>query len=130
MFYYSSHHLGKRFMCQVCGKSFFTKAVLNNHHLTHTNERPFMCEYCGSTFKYKSSCDLHTKNIHSGDNQQIISSPETNYCDVCNKTFSTKVYRNMHYKRHYGEGYLCQICSKLFVSKNHLHRHVRLMHKI
>ncbi|XP_025417965.1 zinc finger protein 91-like isoform X3 [Sipha flava] len=124
----NSRHKGKHYMCQICGKSFSTNAALNKHQLCHTDERPFMCEHCGRTFKCKTHCDTHKKNMHPGD-PELALPPEKFECNLCNKKFSTKVYRDMHLKRHNGLGHQCDICYKLFVSKAHMRRHIKIMHR-
>lgn len=41
------HKLGRRFMCDVCGKTFTQKVNMQQHVKHHTGERPFACEKCG-----------------------------------------------------------------------------------
>ncbi|VVC34795.1 Zinc finger C2H2-type,Zinc finger, RING/FYVE/PHD-type [Cinara cedri] len=123
----NSQHKGKHYMCQICGKTFSTNSLLNKHQLCHTDERPYMCEHCGRTFKCKNHCDTHTKNMHPGYPQHALP-PEKFECNLCNKKFSTKIYRDMHFKRHNGQGHNCDICFKLFVSKAHMQRHIKILH--
>lgn len=110
----------------MCGKSFSTNAALNKHQLSHTEERPLMCEHCGLTFKCKTHCDTHKKNVHP---REKSIPPEKFECELCKKLFTTKIYRDMHFKRHNGQGHQCDICYKLFVSKAHMKRHIKIMHR-
>lgn len=40
-------HLKLRpYMCHLCGRSFVNKADLNEHYVTHSNQRNFLCDKC------------------------------------------------------------------------------------
>lgn len=51
----------KKFGCGDCGKSFTTKAALNQHFRKHTKERPFECDVCGKHYSQKGYLKKHIR---------------------------------------------------------------------
>lgn len=43
------HRLGRRFMCDVCGKTFTQKVNMQQHVKQHTGDKPHTCDKCGKT---------------------------------------------------------------------------------
>jgi uncharacterized Zn-finger protein len=43
------HRLGRRFMCDVCGKTFTQKVNMQQHVKQHTGDKPHGCDKCGKT---------------------------------------------------------------------------------
>ena len=61
------------FKCNVCGKGFRCKWVLNNHkdtHLTDEEKYKFTCQYCGSMFTRKVNMTVHIKSHHPDEIQK------------------------------------------------------------
>ncbi|OQV01238.1 NACHT domain-containing protein [Cladophialophora immunda] len=52
-----------KFGCGQCGKSFVRKAILRDHELAHSGQKPFPCATCGKAFTRKNDCTRHEK-IH------------------------------------------------------------------
>lgn len=51
----------KKFGCGDCGKSYTTKAALNQHFRKHTQERPFECDVCGKHYSQKGYLKKHIR---------------------------------------------------------------------
>lgn len=49
----------KKFGCGDCGKSYTTKAALNQHFKKHTQDRPFECDVCGKHYSQKGYLKKH-----------------------------------------------------------------------
>lgn len=43
------HRLGRRFMCDICGKTFTQKVNMQQHVKQHTGDKPHGCDKCGKT---------------------------------------------------------------------------------
>ena len=54
------------FKCDVCHKSFKAKQSLQNHHRTHTGEKPFECSVCKHSFSLLGNLNRH-QMLHSGN---------------------------------------------------------------
>ncbi|XP_045180992.2 kinesin-related protein 4-like [Mercenaria mercenaria] len=55
----------KKFGCGDCGKSYTTKAALNQHFRKHTQERPFECDVCGKHYSQKGYLKKHIRTHFS-----------------------------------------------------------------
>lgn len=58
------HNTEETFVCDVCCKSFRTKAQLTRHQLCHSEGKQFVCSECGLAFKVKRYLQTH-KRVHS-----------------------------------------------------------------
>lgn len=54
------------YSCEICGKRFSQKTVLQSHATVHSEERPHPCTVCGKSFKQFSSLYIHSK-LHLPD---------------------------------------------------------------
>lgn len=88
-------HQNLRFQCDLCEKSYRKKLDLKNHiQISHLNMIIHVCSYCGASFKYRSGLLLHTKRKHTSLDQ---------VCDLCGKTFTTRIALEYHRSSHSGE---------------------------
>ncbi|XP_042228509.1 myeloid zinc finger 1-like isoform X21 [Homarus americanus] len=49
----------RRFVCDVCGRSYKRRDNLSQHQRSHTGERPYVCPRCGSTFSQRWALHYH-----------------------------------------------------------------------
>lgn len=125
----SIHTSERKHRCEVCGKSYATKAILSLHKRTHLPEfvhkkkekrdfpkqvgKEIVCQCCGkliSHLLYKSHIETHNEH-------------RPYKCDVCEKTFKTKVVLYSHSKTHAERRFKCDLCDMAFVQSTHLKTH-------
>lgn len=98
------------FKCEQCDKSFAKKFQLNAHLVQHVPEedRNCICPQCDKAFATTAKLNVHFKLRHQP--------PKIHVCDVCAKSFKSKVQFDRHCKEHdesHQEVRLqCKICSK------------------
>lgn len=56
----------KNFLCNTCGKSFYTNFHLEVHIRSHTGIKPFKCPHCDKSFSQKSGLSMHIYT-HTGE---------------------------------------------------------------
>lgn len=109
----------RNFICETCGKGFFSKNDVKIHMRIHTGETPYSCNECPRQFTQVSAMLRH-KRTHTGE--------KPHKCSKCCKQFSTKDQLNYHQLSHSTEKSLsCAICNTPFKYKNNLKKHM-LMH--
>ncbi|KAI8431868.1 hypothetical protein MSG28_004427 [Choristoneura fumiferana] len=116
------NHFGKmrerKFICENCGKAFFTKSDVAVHMRTHTGETPYACAICPSKFTQSSAMLRHLKT-HSGE--------KSHGCHTCGKMFGTKDKLRTHLLTHTTEKrFICQLCNSLFKYNSSLKKHLKL----
>ncbi|KAK9869614.1 hypothetical protein WA026_003360 [Henosepilachna vigintioctopunctata] len=136
--------------CEVCQKGFSRANHLKRHLLSHSVEKPHICEICTKCFNRKDHltqhlklhlkssdevCDICFKPFHRADHLakhkaskhgigEKIMGEKKFECDVCQKSFTTEKYRDVHVKGHMGmKKFPCKVCEKTFISKSHLNEH-------
>jgi KRAB domain-containing zinc finger protein len=52
----------KPFPCDICGKAFKLKKVLNIHTRIHTGKKPYECDICKNTFGHSNTLNRHKRD--------------------------------------------------------------------
>lgn len=120
----------KLFVCGFagCDYSVDRQVKLENHHRTHTGERPFACphEGCDKAYARKDKLKHHIQYGHGED------APRRYPCTWpgCKKSYGTKqhldVHINAHEKKFYCTGY--GECDGVFRKQKTLDEHIALKH--
>uniref|UniRef100_A0A7G3ACI4 Putative c2h2-type zn-finger protein n=1 Tax=Lutzomyia longipalpis TaxID=7200 RepID=A0A7G3ACI4_LUTLO len=107
----------KKYICDVCEKSFQGLNDLRKHARIHNDERPYPCPQCDKKFRQAGCLKNHVASQHGSDVQYI--------CDYCNKAFPIKERLRLHLRIHTGEKpYKCTICPKQFARGGQLSQHM------
>lgn len=107
----------KKFVCQQCGKKFFTEKNLKSHIGVHSGERNYMCDVCGFSFQAQNNLISH-RRIHTG--------VKPYKCTFCPKAFAQHAGLRSHLLNHTGEkNYQCTVCNKKFLRVSALHSHMK-----
>ncbi|KAL8617757.1 hypothetical protein ACOMHN_054753 [Nucella lapillus] len=105
-------------VCEVCGKAFFDKIVLEEHvNYVHLKKKEFKCPHCPKVFYRPQSFHKH-KRSHAGNRPHV--------CSQCGQTFVFPYNLKVHERLHTGEKpFKCQQCDSAFTQKNGLDLHMK-----
>ncbi|XP_072035759.1 uncharacterized protein [Amphiura filiformis] len=111
---------GLAFVCQFCGKEFFTRANLNQHEMIHKGVKPHKCKSCEASFTSVTSLKYHVRTAHTGERYP---------CQICNKQCKSKGQLTSHLRSHTDERpFKCKYCNKSFRNSNTLKTHEQGIH--
>ncbi len=110
--------------CDVCGKSFTDRYVMETHKKLHNKGKSrvnLSCELCQQVFYSYKNFDIHNLEVH-----QIKPS-----CNICNKTFKSRKdlwsHNRVHKERKIEKTFPCEVCGKKFQNSGNLKEH-QLVH--
>ncbi|KAG6459655.1 hypothetical protein O3G_MSEX011491 [Manduca sexta] len=115
-----NHHLQRErnFVCEHCGKGFYSRRDIRVHMRTHTGETPYVCNICSKSFAQTSTLLRH-KLRHAGT--------KSHSCPTCSKAFCTKEELRNHAMVHTTEKkFSCPICKIAFKYSNNVRKHLRM----
>lgn len=111
--------------CEICAKTFDSKAKLDKHQRTHNEDLTFECRVCDKKFRSQNTLTCHEK-VH-GENAVDNSFS----CVTCGKVFKSEEKLQIHMRLHTGEKpYQCKICMKCFNHQSNLIAHSRTHEKV
>lgn len=145
-----THSKEKNFVCEICAKSFTSKANLQAHTTHHSKNSPrVQCSYCNLWYKNLDTLRTHMQR-HRDLRQHIC--PTCNkectsrstlaahiryvhlkvsefICKICKKQFRRRLELTEHVARHTGEVlYKCPFCPKTFCSSSNYFAHRKNRH--
>ncbi|KAH9491641.1 hypothetical protein Btru_031104 [Bulinus truncatus] len=145
----STHRTERAHLCDDCGKSFKTKAILVAHRRSHKSKNYYcpqcdfvssssaaihihrqlhpngsvICDICGNAYIDKSTLNKHMK-VHDFSRPFPCTHPG------CTWRFKTDVMRKAHVRSHTTIGkFSCSQCGYIFRQKHHLQRHIVKIHQ-
>ncbi|XP_078253803.1 zinc finger protein 407-like [Rhinoraja longicauda] len=125
----STHLLGKhgigtpkerKFVCEICDRTFTEKWALTNHKKLHMGQKPFKCPWltCYYSFLTASAMRDHFRT-HTGEKSFL--------CDLCRFAGGTRHALTKHQRQHTGEKpFKCDQCNFASTTQSHLTRHRRV----
>lgn len=145
-----SVHGKRQYTCKWvgCDKKFSLKFALDNHMLSHSEEKKFVCDFCGYKTRFKSTMINHVRNHDKFTNfnclcaycqavkaggEKVVKSDgkQLHRCHIenCDETFEYSSYLIYHFdKKHAKEPvYTCEVesCNKMYSCKSLLKDHIR-----
>ncbi|XP_059044895.1 zinc finger protein 418-like [Achroia grisella] len=110
-------HLGFKFVCEYCGKSFVSTTQLKRHCRSyHGMRRELACKHCGYLALDNVQLVLHERRVHTGERPFV--------CDTCGASYHSRRCLVQHIETHRDIGTIhCTECNKMFKSRRHLARH-------
>ena len=108
--------------CDVCGKGYTKKHLLDAHRRSVHEGVEYACEECGKTFKY-----VHTLQNHRKLHDSSTKKKEEVECDLCGGKY--KCLKEHMRRVHLGaKTFICEIWGESFFTKTILKTHVTRKH--
>ena len=115
-------HEEKKFICDLCGKTFCSKSRTKNHFRRSHCHIWLVCTFCGK--KYRNHRPDLLK-LHELDHQNIRHHP----CEICTKPYTTAIFKMEHIRNvHFKSKIKCELCGKCFLRPGIYRNHVKSIH--
>lgn len=108
----------KKFMCDHCGRKYFTKTDLTRHLKIVSGEISYTCDICSRSCSSTMDLKLH-KTSHTNQKPYRCSYPD------CDKAFKTPAARSSHMETHSNIRFDCPTCSASFRQRTLYQRHLK-----
>lgn len=133
---------GKKHQCQFCAKLFYSDREVKGHERLHVNARSYVCNLCGKGFNQKTVLNIHLRSkAHNVDYKTIkakkrppgshrykFNAKKVFRCQLCVPTsvFSSPEERTAH-RNEVHRKFECNICKNSFMAQESLDSH-KLLH--
>ena len=105
----------KGYVCSICGVKLKTLRIYRMHSLNHKNS------VLVASFP-KSLADKITEFVKPKSIEPEFEKSGTQFCYICNETFSKGSFLFLHYYYHHKHTYECFMCGDCFATKDDLHK--------
>ncbi|XP_055594661.1 zinc finger protein 845-like [Uranotaenia lowii] len=123
-------HLGKKYACVKCDKSYMAKRKLEDHYASkHTGRPRYQCQTCGKKFFYINGYRNHNKHLHPIEYAQTLASKGVSSFPI-NELYSMVgcvVFNGENGND--SKDLCCEICHRTFASKLRFDQHMKIVHK-
>ncbi|XP_063437223.1 uncharacterized protein LOC134718551 [Mytilus trossulus] len=112
----NTHTKEKEYECDICNKVFYKRGNMSKHRMIHFDNKPYKCSTCGKGFKQNSTMRTH-EDIHNPEHLRKRKSKKgvrDHHCEVCKRSFSSKVTLLNHSRLHTGDLFTCEVCNREF----------------
>ncbi|XP_071515684.1 uncharacterized protein [Panulirus ornatus] len=130
-----THRLKNQNKCELCGKTFFTPALLTYHLDSHGDAGQSVKSRLAETLEtedhqlLEQRCDIQQNDKDEGDINVEGRNDFEHMCEYCGKNFPTYVSLLTHKLTHkLSASYKCDVCHRTFREKRYLQKH-KLTHK-
>ncbi|XP_021711334.1 zinc finger protein 91 isoform X3 [Aedes aegypti] len=128
-------HIGKTLICPHCGKSLWKLNDFQNH-IAKCAIKKFPCEFCNRRFPTKEAVEVHIKERHKLQVQQMIGLPMVTMpnvdckceCTVCGDISENRELHFGHMKANHGHKVMCDYCTLTFTDDDELASHTKSDH--
>lgn len=130
---------GRKHQCQFCAKLFYSDREVKGHEKLHVNARSYVCNLCGKGFNQKTVLNIHLKSKAHNANYQTIKAKKKPYrynsnlkkvfrCQLCvpSSVFETPEERTAH-RNALHRKFECDVCKNSFMAQESLDSH-KLLH--
>lgn len=127
--------------CITCGRILKCRSAYEVHLRSHTKERPFSCDICKKSYATKAQIKFHI-NKHNGKSEPLLErdgkkkvnrfklKPTPILCVICGQSLKSNSALVIHMRRHTGDRpFSCPECDKCYPQKGSLVKHIKVHSK-